>query len=138
MLSSRYKEDLRFKYFTKPKNGRMPPFSLSTRGWRFVRKGLDDFRKGCPPCEGPIIQSREEHFLPQIYHRAPRPSSQKRQNKLPKGAALCSKLSPAQQARKAFVEDIEAQLTPHPLAFYLNPEEDMPVEVICPRVVGGP
>lgn len=51
------------------------------------------------------------------------------------GAALCSRLSAAQQARKAFLEEIEAQLTRHPLARYPDLEESLPLEVIaCPRV----
>lgn len=69
-------------------------------------------------------------------NRAPRPP--KKQNKLLREAALFSKLSPAQLARKAFVADVEAQLTPHPLARYPNLKEDMPPEVISsPRVWEG-
>lgn len=77
-----------------------------------------------------------EGFLPQIYHRAPQLAPKKRQIKLPKEADLLSKLSPVQQAQKAFLEDLEAHLTPHPLALYPNLEEAMPVEVMCPRVCG--
>lgn len=125
-----YKENLPSEYFAKPKNRLTFPTSLNSQRWIFVRKGLDDFRKGCPPCDGLIIQGPQEHFLPQIYHRAPRPAPEKRQNKLPKEAALFSKLSPAQQARKTLLEDTEAQLTLHPLALYPNLEEDMPVELL--------
>ncbi|XP_039701426.1 protein FAM47E isoform X1 [Pteropus medius] len=125
----RFKEDLPSECSTKPKNRLTFPTSLNSRRWIFVRKGLDDFRKGCPPCEGVITQGPWEHFLPHVYHRVLRPAPQKRQNKLPKEAALFSKLSPTQQARKAFLEDIEAQLTPHPFALSPNLEEDMPAEL---------
>ncbi|XP_032962176.1 LOW QUALITY PROTEIN: protein FAM47E [Rhinolophus ferrumequinum] len=124
-----YKENLPSECFMKPKNRLTVPRSLNSQRWIFVRKGLDDFRKGCPPCDDLIIQGPQKHFLPEIYHRAPRPVLQKRQNKLPKEAALFSKLSLAQQARKAFLEDTEAQLSPHPLAVNLN-LEDMPVELL--------
>ncbi|XP_074201628.1 protein FAM47E isoform X1 [Camelus bactrianus] len=125
-----YKENLPSKSFMKHKSGLTCPTSLNSRQWRFVRTGLDDFRKGCPPCEDPITRGLAEGFLPKIYHRAPRPTPKRRHNMLPRDAALCSKLSPAQQARKAFLVDVEAQLTPHPLALYPDLEEDMPAELL--------
>ncbi|XP_058403274.1 protein FAM47E [Diceros bicornis minor] len=130
MLSSRYKETLPSKCFTKHKSMLMFPTALNSRRWIFVRKGLDDFRKGCPPCQGLITQGPQEGLLPQIYHRAPRPAPEKKQNKLPKEAALLAKLLAAQQAQKAFLADVEARLTPHPLALYPNLGEDMPVELL--------
>ncbi|XP_037685949.1 protein FAM47E isoform X3 [Choloepus didactylus] len=54
----------------------------------------------------------------------------KRQNKLPKEAALFSKLSPSQRARSTFVENIEACLARHPLELYPNLEEALPVELL--------
>ncbi|XP_019818508.2 protein FAM47E isoform X7 [Bos indicus] len=120
----RYRENLPSKCFMEHK-GRLPgPTSLDSRWWRFVRTGQDDFRRDCPPCEGLAALGPREGFLPQIYHRAPPPAPKKRH------AALCSKLSPAQQARKAFLAAIEAQLTLHPLALYPDLEEDMPTELL--------
>ncbi|KAB0354321.1 hypothetical protein FD755_022859 [Muntiacus reevesi] len=105
--------------------GRLPgPTSLDSRRWRFVRTGQDDFRRGCPPCDGLTALGPREGFLPQTDHRAPQPAPKKRR------AAPCSKLSPAQQARKAFLADIEAQRTLHPLALYPDLEEDMPAELL--------
>uniref|UniRef100_F7ISV8 Family with sequence similarity 47 member E n=1 Tax=Callithrix jacchus TaxID=9483 RepID=F7ISV8_CALJA len=130
LLSSRYKENLPCRSFTKHKNGLKFPTSLNSRQWVFLRKGLDDFKKGCPPCTGLATQFPEEGFLPRIYHRAPQLDPKKRQIKLPKEADLLSKLLPAQQARKAFLEDVEARLTPHPLALHPNLEEAMPVELL--------
>ena len=133
LMSFRYRGNPPSKCFMEHK-GRLPgPTSLDSRRWRFVRMGQDDFRRGCPPCDGLTALGPREGFLPQIDHRAPQPSPKKRH------AALCSKLSLAQQARKAFLADVEAQLTLHPLALYPDLEEDMPAEVTsCPRVVGGP
>ncbi|XP_011782635.1 PREDICTED: protein FAM47E [Colobus angolensis palliatus] len=116
--------------FRKHKNALKFPTSLNSWQLVFLRKRLDDFRKGCPSCTGLVTQVPVEGFLPQIYRRAPQLAPKKRQIKLPKEADLLSKLSPAQQARKAFLEDVEAHLTPHPLALYPNLEEAMPVELL--------
>ncbi|OWK13545.1 hypothetical protein Celaphus_00017375 [Cervus elaphus hippelaphus] len=127
LMSCRYRENPPSKCFMEYK-GRLPgPTSLDSRRWRFMRTGQDDFRRGCLPCDGLTALGPREGFLPQIDHRAPQPAPKKR---LPRHAALCSKLSPAQQARKAFLADIEAQLTLHPLALYPDLEEDMPTELL--------
>ncbi|XP_049486628.1 protein FAM47E isoform X1 [Panthera uncia] len=126
----RYKENLPSKCYRKHKHRPTCPTSLNSLRWIFVKKGLDDFRKGCPPCEGLITRGPQEAFLPQIHPTAPRPAPKKRQHRRPKEAASFSKLSPAQQAQKAFLADVQAQLTPHPLALYPNLGEDMPVELL--------
>uniref|UniRef100_G3T2J1 Family with sequence similarity 47 member E n=1 Tax=Loxodonta africana TaxID=9785 RepID=G3T2J1_LOXAF len=119
------------KCFPKHKNRhRCKNTSLNSQQWIFVRKGLDDFRKGCPPCQGLITKGPQEGFLPLIYHQVPPPVPKTRENKLPKEAAVFAKLSPAQRARKAFIEDIEAHLARHPLALYPNLEDDLPVELL--------
>ncbi|XP_074252398.1 protein FAM47E [Saimiri boliviensis] len=128
---SGHKENLPCRSFTKQhKNGLKFPTSLNSRQWVFLRKGPEDFKKGCPPCTGLATQVSEEGFLPWIYHRAPQLDPKKRQIKLPKEADLLSKLSPAQPARTAFLEDVEARLTPHPLALHPNLEEAMPTELL--------
>nr|XP_012612396.1 protein FAM47A-like [Microcebus murinus] len=124
-----YNDKLPSKCFAKHKNRLLKfPTSLNSRQWIFVKEGLDDFRKGCPPCEGLITRSPKEAFLPLISHRVPQPAPRTSQRKLSKDAGLFSRLSRAQQARKAFVEDIEAHLTQHPLALYPNLEEDLPAD----------
>uniref|UniRef100_A0A8D1FVY2 Protein FAM47E n=1 Tax=Sus scrofa TaxID=9823 RepID=A0A8D1FVY2_PIG len=126
----RYTENLASKCFPKHKGGPPGPTSLSSRRWRFVTTELDDFREGCPPCRGLITQGLDKGFFPPIYHRAPRPAGKRRQNSLRREAALGSRLSPARQARKAFLADVEAQLSPHPLALYPDLEEDLPAELL--------
>lgn len=134
MFSFRCKENLPSQFSTKHEYMQLHPTFMNTKRWVFVKKGLDDFRNGCPSCENMITRGLPEHSAPQRYSRGPRPPPTKRPSYLPKGAALCSRLSAAQRARKAFLEDIEAQLTRHPLAPYPDLEESMPQEVIsCPR-----
>lgn len=134
MFSFRCKENLPSQFSTKHENRQLRPIFKSTQRWVFVKKGLDDFRNGCPSCENMITRGLPEHPAPQRYSRGPRPPPTKRPSYLPTGAALCSRLSAAQQARKAFLEEIEAQLTRHPLARYPDLEESIPLEVMaCPR-----
>ncbi|KAM9180367.1 protein FAM47E-like [Dugong dugon] len=125
-----YKDRLPSKYFAKSKDRPTFPTSLRGRSWVFVREGLDDFRRGCPPCGQMITRGPKESCLPVIYRTTPRPAPKSCRKKLPKESALFSKLSPAQLARKAFVENTEAHLRPHPLAFYPNLEDKMPVELL--------
>lgn len=89
----------------------------------FVREGLDDFRKGCPRHQHP-----KDVSLPHVHHRLPQATPKKRQNGLPEGAALLSKLP---QARKAFLEGVDDSMALHPLALYPHLEEALPPEVIC-------
>lgn len=131
MLSFRCKENLPSQISTKHEPGQLHPTFMNTKRWVFVKKGLDDFRNGCPSWENMITRGLPEHSAPQRYSRGPRPPPRKRPSYLPKGAALCSRLSAAQLARKAFLEDMEAQLTRHPLASYPDLEESLPPEVIA-------
>ncbi|XP_004472643.1 protein FAM47E [Dasypus novemcinctus] len=126
----RYKEHLPSKCFTKCKNRLRLPASLSSRRWVFLRKGLDDFRRGCPPCEALLAQGPGEGFLPLMYHRAPPPAPKSRRSQPPQDAALRSRLSPAQRARRAFVDAVEARLAPHPLAPYRDLEDAVPAELL--------
>ncbi|XP_003360305.1 protein FAM47E-like [Sus scrofa] len=126
-----YKDKLPSKCFAKHKKELLKfPTSLDSRQWIFVKEGLDDFRKGCPPCDDMITRGPKEGFLPVIAHRAPWHAPKKSQKEVPKGAELTSTLSPAQLARKAFVEDIEAHLTKHRLALYPNLEADLPADLL--------
>ncbi|KAF6389965.1 family with sequence similarity 47 member E [Rhinolophus ferrumequinum] len=126
-----YQDKLPSKCFAKHKNRLLKfPSSLDGRQWIFVKEGLDDFRTGCPPCKNLITRGPKEGFLPVIAHRIPKPAPRKSRVKLPNKADLFSTLSPAQQARKAFVEDIEASLTKHPLAHYPNLEEVLPADLL--------
>ncbi|XP_008848706.1 putative protein FAM47D, partial [Nannospalax galili] len=82
-----------------------------SRRWVFVKEGLDDFRKGCPPCEDVVIRGPNEGFLPTISHGAPHHDSRKGKGYL----GPLSPLSLSQQAQRDFAENTEANLTHHPL-----------------------
>ncbi|XP_040148226.1 protein FAM47E isoform X5 [Ictidomys tridecemlineatus] len=117
-----YKEHLPSGYFTVHRRLKFPS-SLNSQRWVFVGEGLD-FRKGCRPCGGLMAQGPKESFLPMIHHGVPPLPSKKRPNE------LLSRLSWAQRARKAFVEDVEARLALHPLALHPHLEEAMPAQLL--------
>ncbi|XP_045841872.1 protein FAM47E isoform X4 [Meles meles] len=127
---SRCEEPLPSQGSTKPRHRPPRPPALDGLQWTFEKKGLDDFRKGCPPCEGLLTRGPQEAFLPQIRPPARRAAPNKRQRRWPEGAAPFPGLSPAQRARGAFLADVDAQLSPHPLALYPHLGEDMPVELL--------
>ncbi|XP_041502507.1 protein FAM47A-like [Microtus oregoni] len=112
-----FKDRLPSKCFPKHKQEKLKfPTSLDGRRWVFVKEGLDDFRKGCPPFEGMILRGRKEGFLPTISHRVGH-RSRKSQKKTCQDISLFSSLSMAQQARQLFVKRTEENLSQHPLAF---------------------
>uniref|UniRef100_A0A8D2DKI7 Protein FAM47E n=1 Tax=Sciurus vulgaris TaxID=55149 RepID=A0A8D2DKI7_SCIVU len=126
-----YNDHLPSRCFSKHKKKLLKfPTSLDSRRWVFVKEGLDDFRKGCPSCEDLITRGPKEAFLPTISHRVPQPAPTKSRKKLSKDIGLFSTLSGAQLARKAFVEDVEASLTQHPLAQYPTLQEDLPADIL--------
>ncbi|XP_045427515.1 protein FAM47E isoform X2 [Pipistrellus kuhlii] len=124
------KENVPSPFSTQHEDRQLHPTFMNTKRWVFVKKGLDDFRNGCPSWENMITRGLPEHPGPQRYSRGPRPPPRRRPSYLPEGAALCSRLSAAQRARKAFLEDIEAQLTRHTLAPCPGLEESLPPELL--------
>ncbi|XP_010356386.1 protein FAM47A isoform X1 [Rhinopithecus roxellana] len=119
------------KCIAKRKHRRLRFLPMDTQNWVFMTEGMNDFRYGCPSPEDTLICGRDEFLLPKSSRRGPQTDPKSRQKKLLKKAALFSKLSPAQLARKAFVEEVEAQLTAkHPLAMYPNLGEDMPPDLL--------
>ncbi|KAL6087286.1 hypothetical protein STEG23_006618 [Scotinomys teguina] len=113
-----FKDRLPSKCLVKHKQEKLKfPTFLEGRRWVFVKEGLEDFRKGCPPCEGMILRGSKEGFLPTISHRVSR-SPKKSKKKQGQELKPVSSLSLAQQARRSFVERTEAKLTEHPLTFW--------------------
>ncbi|XP_003515243.1 putative protein FAM47D [Cricetulus griseus] len=124
-----FKDRLPSKCLSKHKQEQLKfPTSLDGRRWVFVKEGLDDFRKGCPPCEGMILRGPKEGFLPTISHEV-HPGSRKSQKSQCQYLRLFSPLSLAQQARKSFVERTEASMSQHPLAFWPL-EKGIPEDVL--------
>uniref|UniRef100_A0A673V5L4 Family with sequence similarity 47 member E n=2 Tax=Suricata suricatta TaxID=37032 RepID=A0A673V5L4_SURSU len=81
-------------------------------------------------CEGLITRSPKQGFLPIIAHRVPQHGPTKSHKKPTREADPFSTLFPAQLARKAFVEDTEAHLTEHPLAFYPSLKKALPADLL--------
>ncbi|XP_006881904.1 PREDICTED: protein FAM47A-like [Elephantulus edwardii] len=120
-----YKDRLPSKCFAKSKDRLKFPTSLNSRNWVFVKEGIDDFRKSCPPCTEMITRGPKGNFHPLIYRKTPGPAPKSCWKKLSPNSTLFSKLSQAQLARKAFVEEMEARVKPHPLASCPNLEDEM-------------
>ncbi|XP_032003320.2 LOW QUALITY PROTEIN: protein FAM47A-like [Hylobates moloch] len=128
---SRYCNQPPSKDFQMRKHGRLKFPSMDTQNWVFVKEGLDDFRYGCPSPEDTLVCRRDEFLMPRKRLRGSKADPKSRQKKLLKKAALFSKLSPAQLARKAFVEQVEAEImAKHPLAMYPNLGEDLPPDLL--------
>ncbi|XP_030664205.1 putative protein FAM47D [Nomascus leucogenys] len=128
---SRYCNQPSSKDFQMRKHGRLKFPSMDTQNWVFVKEGLDDFRYGCPSPEDTLVCRRDEFLMPKKRLRGSKADPKSRQKKLLKKAALFSKLSPAQLARKAFVEQVEAEImAKHPLAMYPNLGEDLPPDLL--------
>ncbi|XP_003469397.3 protein FAM47A-like [Cavia porcellus] len=126
-----WKDQLPSKCFAKHKNKLLQfPTSLDSRRWIFVKEGLDDFRKGCPLSKGLITRGTKEAFLPMVAHRVPQSGTKKRPRKPPKVTSLCTTLSSAQQARKAFLHDLETCITQDPSALFSTLEEDVPADFL--------
>ncbi|XP_039331304.1 protein FAM47A [Saimiri boliviensis] len=127
----RYCDKRPSKCFAERKHRRVKLPPIDTENWIFVKEGMDDFRYGCPSPEDMLICRRDDFLLPKISSRSPHADPQSRQKKLLKKAALFSKLSPAQLARKAFVEEVEGQLmAEHSLAMVPNVGADMPPDLL--------
>ncbi|XP_039331305.1 protein FAM47A-like [Saimiri boliviensis] len=127
----RYCDKRPSKCFADRKHRRVKLPPIDTENWIFVKEGMDDFRYGCPSPEDMLICRRDDFLLPKISSRSPHADPQSRQKKLLKKAALFSKLSPAQLARKAFVEEVEGQLmAEHALAMVSNVGADMPPDLL--------
>ncbi|XP_004690165.2 PREDICTED: protein FAM47A-like, partial [Condylura cristata] len=124
-----YRDNLPSKCFAKHKVLKFPT-SLDGKRWRFVREGLDDFRKGCPPCDDLITRGPKKGFLPVIPQKVPQPAPPKSHKVVVKDAGLFSKLSPAQLERKAFMADVDAHLTRHPLAMFPDLDADIPADLL--------
>ncbi|CAO2623940.1 Putative protein FAM47D [Lemmus lemmus] len=113
-----FKDKLPSKCLAKHKQEQLKfPTSLDGRHWVFMKEGIDDFRKGCPPCHGMILRGPKDGFLPTISHRV-RHRSRKCPKKPCQDLSLFSSLSLAQQARQFFVQRTEESLRQHPLAFW--------------------
>ncbi|XP_068701881.1 protein FAM47E-like isoform X2 [Montipora foliosa] len=125
-----YKERLETKYI-KPRNQRGNSQTLLGSSWTFLEKGTDDFRDGLPPEAyynyvgkphselGPHITGSDEMI----------DARTKARTRFTKNEACFSKSLPLQQQRRVRVDEIEFNLTQHPLALFPHLEESLPPDV---------
>nr|XP_058952278.1 protein FAM47E-like [Pocillopora verrucosa] len=125
-----YKERLETKYI-KPRKLRGNSETLIGTSWTFLEKGSDDFRDGLPPEAnynyikktntglGPNITGSDETINEYMKDRV----------RFTKNEACFSRSLPLQQQRRGRVEDIEFNLTQHPLALFPHLEESLPPDV---------
>ncbi|XP_048191405.1 protein FAM47A-like [Perognathus longimembris pacificus] len=103
------------------------PTSLDGRRWVFVKEGLEPFKKSRPPSENITAEARKGPFLPSISHKPP----PRNPMKMPKYANVYSSLSQSQQARRAYIANLEEKMKrKHPLALYPNLEDNIPEGVL--------
>lgn len=125
-----YKERLETKYI-KPRKLRGNSETLIGASWTFLEKGSDDFRDGLPPeTNYNYVKKTDTGLGPNIT------GSDETINEYTKGTARFTKNEacfsrslPLQQQRRGRVEDIEFNLTQHPLALFPHLEESLPPDV---------
>uniref|UniRef100_A0A2K6USS2 Family with sequence similarity 47 member A n=1 Tax=Saimiri boliviensis boliviensis TaxID=39432 RepID=A0A2K6USS2_SAIBB len=126
-----YRDTSPSKSFGEHKDSHLKLPPINTENWIFLKGGMDDYLYDSPSPEDTLVCRRDDFSLPKISSRSPHADPQSRQKKLLKQAALFSKLSPAQLARKAFVEEVEGQLmAEHSLAMVPSVGADMPPDLL--------
>nr|XP_006133947.1 protein FAM47E-like isoform X1 [Pelodiscus sinensis] len=120
------------KYFQERDKRRFSD-SLNSQRWRFLKRGLDDFRSGFPPPTGNIILCGTKGPAPIVLGNltsdATRMARNKGRKKCTKIQVSPSKLSPLQKARRDLIAQTEYCLSQHPLALYPHLEDSVPPEL---------
>ncbi|CAI9601771.1 unnamed protein product [Staurois parvus] len=118
-----YRERLQRKFLKETNQKLNLSGALNCRKWKFLPKGIDDFRDGYPASSDasnvlpsgvhlPILQNAEHDSKP-----AQKPK------KFTVEQSCYSKHLPMQQARREYIAEIEYGLTQHPLVLYPHLEE---------------
>ncbi|XP_056424763.1 protein FAM47E [Hyla sarda] len=125
-----YKERLHKKFLKESNQKLHLSGALNTHQWKFLPKGVDDFRDGYPTAtDTPHNTATKGHalFLQNVADD-PKPI-QKDKKRFTKEQAYFSKLIPQQQARREYIAGIEYGLAQHPLALYPHLEEGVPPDL---------
>ncbi|XP_069834284.1 protein FAM47E isoform X2 [Dendropsophus ebraccatus] len=125
-----YKERLHKKFLKESNHKLHLSGALNTHQWKFLPKGVDDFRDGYPTAtDTPHVTAGKRHalFLQNVADD-PKPT-QKHINRFSKEQVYFSKLIPQQQARREYIAGIEYGLAQHPLALYPHLEEGVPPDI---------
>ncbi|XP_069599340.1 protein FAM47E isoform X1 [Ranitomeya imitator] len=125
-----YKERLTQKFLKEASHKLNYSGALNTHQWKFLPKGLDDFRDGYPSTIGTLhVPTTKRHALFLQNIDTDSEASQKQAKKFTKEQAYFSKLLPQQQARREYIAGIEYGLAQHPLALYPHLEEGIPPDL---------
>ncbi|EDO35420.1 predicted protein [Nematostella vectensis] len=124
-----YKERLQTKYI-QPRCKRGKSDTLVGSQWTFLERGSDDFRDGLPPeAFYNYVKRNDLGFGPTLTGSEQSYDGKQEMKKFTKTEAVYSKALPLQQQRREHVEDIEFNLTQHPLALFPHLEESLPPDV---------
>ncbi|KAM4052396.1 protein FAM47E-like [Anomaloglossus baeobatrachus] len=125
-----YKERLKNKFLKEANHKLNLSGALNSHQWKFLPKGLDDFRDGYPSAtDTSNIPATKRHDLFLQNMATDSEASQKQEKKFTKEQAYFSKLLPQQQGRREYIAGIEYGLAQHPLALYPHLEEGIPPEL---------
>ncbi|KAM5194209.1 protein FAM47E-like [Mantella aurantiaca] len=124
-----YKERLHTKFLKETNHKLNLSGAFNCHQWKFLPKGVDDFRDGYPASsEASNVLSSGVH--PPILQNAVHDSKPaQKPRKLTIDQICYSKLLPLQQTRREHIAEIEYGLTQHPLALYPHLEEGIPPEL---------
>ncbi|XP_075705940.1 protein FAM47E-like isoform X2 [Rhinoderma darwinii] len=124
-----YKERLHKKFLKESNHKLHLSGALNSHQWKFLPKGVDDFRDGYPTSDISLNSATTGHalFLQNVAD-GPEPT-QKDKKRFTKEQAYFSKLIPQQQAHREYIAGIEYGLAQHPLALYPHLEEGVPPEL---------
>ncbi|KAM9329285.1 protein FAM47E [Gastrophryne carolinensis] len=134
-----YRERLHRKFLKETNHKLNLSGALNSHQWKFLPKGLDDFRDGYPTSLD--TSSISKGHLPLLQNASHTLQPVQKPKKFTKEQVCYSKLLPLQQARREYIDEIEYGLTQHPLALYPHLEEGVPpklfediVEVLDPEM----
>ncbi|XP_018431679.1 PREDICTED: protein FAM47E-like [Nanorana parkeri] len=99
--------------------------ALNCHQWKFLPKGVDDFRDGFPASSDTsnVLSSGAHHPILRNAVHDSKPF--KKPQKFTIEQSCYSKLLPLQQTRREYIAEIEYGLTQHPLALYPHLEESI-------------
>ncbi|XP_074850076.1 protein FAM47E [Carettochelys insculpta] len=123
-----YKEKLPSKCFPEHSNKARFSDSLNSQRWRFLKRGLDDFRSGVPAPFDNLIIHCPRGLLPIVLPKAS-DASCGAQQKAGETFTRHSRCSPLQKARWGRIAKTEYCLSQHPLNLYPHLEESIPTEL---------
>ncbi|XP_072263201.1 protein FAM47E [Pyxicephalus adspersus] len=136
-----YKERLHRKFLKETNHKLNLSGALNCHQWRFLPKGVDDFRDGYPASSDTTNVPSTGVHLPILQDSVHTLKPVKKPKRFTVQQSCYSKLLPLQQQRREYIAEIEYGLTQHPLALYPHLEDGIPpqlfediVEILDPEM----